>query len=53
MNSTQSKAKSRIAAKLGLVAAPRGYVTPDEAYWIRSWTDQSNAEINKEMETKK
>ena len=28
MNATERKQKSRAAEKLGLVAAPRGYVTP-------------------------
>ena len=53
MNGTQRKAKSRIAARLGLVAAPTGYVTPDEAYWIYERVTEANELIADEMETKK
>ena len=53
MNGTQRKAKSLIAAKLGLVAAPRGYVTPDEAEWMRDRVTDANKLIAYEMEAKK
>ena len=53
MNGTQRKAKSRIAARLGLVAAPSGYVAPDEAEWMRDRVTEANELIADEMEAKK
>ena len=35
MNATERKQKSRAAEKLGLVAAPRGYVTADHAKMLK------------------
>lgn len=53
MNGTQRKAKSRIAAKLGLVAAPSGYVTPIVAEAMILCITRADRLIKAEMETKK
>ena len=53
MNGTQRKAKSRIAAKLGLVAAPSGYVTPLVAETMTLLIARADRLIKAEMETKK
>ena len=53
MNGTQRKAKSRIAAKLGLVAAPSGYVTPLVAETMTLLIARADRLIKAEMEAKK
>ena len=53
MNGTERKAKSRIAAKLGLVAAPSGYVTPIVAEAMILCITRADRLIKAEMETKK
>lgn len=52
MNGTQRKAKSRIAEKLGLVAAPRGYVTEYRLKTINQWIDEAESLIQAEKEKK-
>ena len=37
--------RSRAAKKAGLVQAPRGFVTTEQAELIRQWVDEGNAEI--------
>jgi hypothetical protein len=53
MNGTQRKAKSRIAAKLGLVAAPSGYVGPIVAEAMILCITRADRLIKAEMEAKK
>ena len=53
MNGTERKAKSRIAARLGLVAAPSGYVGPEAAVIIAMHITRADRLIKAEMETKK
>ena len=52
MNGTERKAKSRIAEKIGLVAAPRGYVSPSVAEAINVFIKAANELIQAEKETK-
>ena len=53
MNATERKKRSRIAERLGLVATPRGYVTPQAANVIQLDIDQGNERINAEMKEPK
>lgn len=45
MNGTERKKRSRIAERLGLVAAPRGFVAPDKVPAIARMIKDANAEI--------
>jgi len=40
--------RSRAAKKAGLVQAPRGFVTNEQAKVIQQWVDEGNAEIGDE-----
>ena len=53
MNATERKKRSRIAERLGLVAAPRGYVTLADAITMKYWIELSAKEIDAEMKEPK